>query len=100
MSDAFSGKAQPKRSKPMMWVRPPDRPGPKNNFPDLAIRDGDWKLLVFRDGSRAELFNMIDDPNEKKNLASEYPEVAKALSAQVIEWDAGVRADVENVAKQ
>jgi len=32
-------------TKPVMWVRPPDRPGPKGQLPDLAIRDGKWKLL-------------------------------------------------------
>lgn len=87
MSDALAGRSQPKRATPVMWVRPPDRPGPKGGLPDLAIRDGDWKLLVKRDGSRAELFNVIDDPNEKRNLAGERAEQVKKLSELVIQWD-------------
>jgi uncharacterized sulfatase len=74
-----------------MWVRPPDRPGPpKNPMPDLAIRDDDWKLLVKRDGSRAELFDIIKDPNESKNLAKQHPDVTKRLSDAVIAWDKGI----------
>ena len=87
MSDAWLGKSSAKRVKPLMWVRPPDRPGPKKNWPDLAIRDGDWKLLVFRDGSRPELFNLIDDPVEKNNLAKDHPDILKRLSEQVIGWE-------------
>jgi uncharacterized sulfatase len=71
-----------------MWVRPPDRPGPRGSFPDLAIREGEWKLLVDRDGTAAELFNVVRDPNEKNNLASDEPDRVKRMSEQVIRWDA------------
>jgi uncharacterized sulfatase len=91
MSAALSGKSSEPRPTPVMWVRPPDRPGPpKNPMPDLAIRDGDWKLLVKRDGSRAELFDIIKDPNESKNLASEHPDVTKRLTAAVTAWDKAI----------
>lgn len=92
MSAALLGHATPRRERPIMWVRPPDRPGPRKNWPDLAIRDGDWKLLVFRDGSRAELFNLADDPNESKNLANEQAETTERLSKAVIAWDQSVAA--------
>lgn len=91
MADALVGRATPRRDQPILWVRPPDRPGPKNNWPDLAIRDGDWKLLVFRDGSRPELFNLADDPNETTNLADKHPDVTKRLSGEVIRWDRAVQ---------
>jgi uncharacterized sulfatase len=87
MSDALLGKSVPQRTKPVMWVRPPDRPGPKDELPDLAIRDGKWKLLVKRDGSRAELFDVVADPNETNNLAEKEPQLAKKLSDEVIAWD-------------
>ena len=70
-----------------MWVRPPDRPGPRNNFPDLAIRDGKWKLLVFRDGSSDQLYDLDADPNEKNNLAKTEPERAAWMTREVIAWD-------------
>jgi uncharacterized sulfatase len=91
MSDALIRRAMPKRDQPVMWVRPPDRPGPDKSWPDLAIRDGDWKLLVFRDGSRPELFDIIEDPGESTNLADKHPEVTRRLSDKVISWDKRIR---------
>lgn len=42
-------------------------------FRSQALRDGDWKLIVFNSQqgkeARAELFNITKDPNEKNNLA-------------------------------
>jgi uncharacterized sulfatase len=87
MSAVFVGKSNPKRGKPVMWVRPPDRPGPKNAWPDLAIRDGDFKLLVKRDGSSPELFNVIDDANEAHDVAGMKPELVRRLADRVIQWD-------------
>lgn len=86
MAEALCGRATPKRDQPIMWVRPPDRPGPNRGWPDLAIRDGDWKLLVNRNGSKPELFNVINDPHESTNLADKHPEMVQRLSARVIEW--------------
>ncbi len=82
MSDAFIGRSAPQRSTPIMWVRPPDRPGPHNGWPDLAIRDGNWKLLVFRDGSRAELFDLSTDVAEKHNLAKDHPDIVQRPHAR------------------
>jgi uncharacterized sulfatase len=90
MSEALVGRAAPKRQSPVMWVRPPDRPGPKNAWPDLAIREGDWKLLIHRDGSRPELFDIAADPNETKNLAPEDPDLVRRLGEQVIAWDRSI----------
>ena len=70
-----------------MWVRPPDRPGPGGQWPDLAIREHDRKLLVKRDGSSPELFDLENDPNEKKNIAATHPDVVKDMTERVIKWD-------------
>lgn len=90
MADALIGRAAPKREQPILWVRPPDRPGPDKSWPDLAIREGDWKLLVFRDGSRPELYDLGKDPKESTNLAREHPDVARRLSEKVIAWDKSI----------
>jgi arylsulfatase A-like enzyme len=43
------------------------------HFRSQALRDGDWKLILFKanDGEeiRTELYNLAEDPNEKNNLA-------------------------------
>lgn len=91
MSDALVGRSAPQRTEPVMWVRPPDRPGPDKNWPDLAIREGDWKLLTFRDGTRSELYDLAHDPNETKNLAADHPDLARRLTDRVIAWDKSIR---------
>jgi arylsulfatase A-like enzyme len=45
-----------------------------------AIRHGDWKLIVTRRGKeRTELFNLADDPAEKKDVAAEKPGQVEAM---------------------
>jgi uncharacterized sulfatase len=95
LSAALLGDATVQRKAPVMWFRPPDRPGPKNNFPDLAMRDGDWKLLVFRDGTRAELFDIKTDPNERKNQASSHQDVVQKMSQAVIDWDKAISSHLK-----
>jgi len=90
MSRALIGQGMPGRERPVMWVRPPDRPGPNHDWPDLAIREGDWKLLVFRDGKGAELYNIPDDPGEAKNLAAVQPDIVRRLADQVRQWDRSI----------
>lgn len=90
LSQQMVGKSTAPRGAPVMWVRPSDRPGPQNSLPDLAIRDGNWKLLVDRDGSNVELFDVIQDPDETMNLAEKHPDVVAKLRAKVIAWDKSV----------
>jgi uncharacterized sulfatase len=92
MADVLVGRQAPKRGQPVMWVRPPDRPGPGGQWPDLAIRDGDLKLLVNRDGSRPELFDIAADAQESRNLATEQPERVRQLTDRVIAWAKSVEA--------
>src|SRR5205823_2232535 len=91
MSKVLLGVSEWARDAPVMWARPPDRPGPNNAWPDLAIRDGDWKLLIHRDGSRAELFDIVADPNETKTLAARQPDRVARLSDVLMTWQRSVR---------
>ena len=43
-------------------------------FTTEAVRYGDWKLVRDRNNKPLELYNMKDDPQEKKNLAKSNPE--------------------------
>ena len=65
----------------IMWVRPPDRPGPGNSWPDLAIRDGDWKLILDGAGAPAYLFNLAEDYYEIDNRLADEPAVLPRLLA-------------------
>ncbi len=48
----------------------------------MALRKGDWKLIIHTAiDSQAELYNIQADPFEKDNLADTYPERVKQLQA-------------------
>lgn len=87
LSTALLGKTTVSRKQPLYWSRPPDRPGPRNQpFPDLAVRDGDWKLLCRFDGSKPLLFNLAKDREETTNLAEQNVEIVQRLTASVRSW--------------
>lgn len=82
------GQATDARKKPIFYSRPPDR---KNyygfeNLPDLAMREGKWKLLCDYDGSRPELYDIFRDPGETKNLATMEPEITQTMTDEVRTW--------------
>lgn len=62
---------------------------------DWAVRDGDWKLLSEGKSGRSgkpKLFNLNDDPGEKKNLAELHPETAKRMQQSYLAWKKDVQA--------
>lgn len=54
--------------------------------PSGAIREGAFKLIQFFEDGRLELFNLRDDPGEKRNLAADLPEKAEELRAKLEAW--------------
>jgi uncharacterized sulfatase len=87
MLTSISGKEQKIRGKSLFWIRPPDRPGyfPEND-PDLAMRKGDFKLLMDFDGSNIQLYNLESDIGETQNLKDVYPEKVKELKNELEYW--------------
>mgnify|MGYP003673953718 FL=1 len=86
--ETILGKSKDSRHAPIFYSRPPDR---KNyygieNLPDLAARDGKWKLLCDYDGSRPELYDMVNDPGETTNVADANSEITKRLVREVTSW--------------
>ncbi|MFA6563686.1 MAG: sulfatase-like hydrolase/transferase [Verrucomicrobiia bacterium] len=58
----------------------------RDRSPNVAVRNGHWKLLVNADGSGAELYDLDADPNETKNLAEARPDIAKRLTGRTLAW--------------
>ncbi|MDD4698065.1 MAG: N-acetylgalactosamine-6-sulfatase, partial [Fermentimonas sp.] len=91
MSDALFGNPQ-KRAKNIYWEyrRNGNQAFPKpqglNLSPNIAVRSGDWKLLVNKDGSEVMLFNLKDDIKETNNLAQQHPEIVKMLKNITLKW--------------
>jgi uncharacterized sulfatase len=82
---------------PLCWSRPPDRktwpPALPEPAPDLAIREGDWKLLCEYDGSKPLLYDLKRDPGETTNLSSREPAVVDRLTKALLAWHRGMPAD-------
>jgi uncharacterized sulfatase len=66
---------------------------PSRRLPDLAVRDGKWKLLCDYDGSNPRLFDLLADPGEARNLAGEQPENTARLTMAVFDWHLSMPAD-------
>ena len=86
MSRALLGSPM-ERTKPLMWEY---RFGPWGRHlqksPALAMRDGDWKLMMNPDRSRVELYNLKETPCEVDNLAHENPDRVRRMSRQLLGW--------------
>jgi arylsulfatase A-like enzyme len=90
LSATLLGKATSSHTEPLCWSRPPDRktwgPALPNPAPDLAIRDGDWKLLCEYDGSKPLLYDLKRDPGESRDLAATEPTTVERLTRAVLAW--------------
>jgi arylsulfatase A-like enzyme len=98
MTKAFMGETV-ERKKPLMWeyrYSPWGRHIQKS--PALAMRDGNWKLMMNPGGSRIELYNLKENPCEVDNLANENPEIVHRMSQQLLEWNRSL-PDVESMPK-
>ncbi len=54
--------------------------------PRLAMRDGDWKLLMNPDRSRVELYNLAADRNETANVSAYEGERVAEMSRVLMHW--------------
>ncbi|XOV94251.1 MAG: sulfatase [Bacteroidota bacterium] len=88
MITTLLGQAEASRQAPIFYSRPPDRKDfyGFTNLPDLAIREGDWKLLCDYDGGRPELYHIVSDPGESQNLADQHKERVGQMTQQVVTW--------------
>jgi uncharacterized sulfatase len=97
VSTSLLGRSTTSRAAPIFWRRPPDRknspPALPDPQPDLAVRDGDWKLLCDYDGSRPELYDLAKDRGETTNVAAQQADVARRLTASVLAWHQSLPPD-------
>lgn len=86
--ETILGESASSRIEPIYYSRPPDRKNYYNfeNLPDLAMRDGKWKLLCDYDGSRPELYDIVGDPGETFNLVETNQEIVESMTKQLVTW--------------
>ena len=95
LPNVLLGKGNASRKAPIFFRRPPDRDsfyGDKD-LPDLAVRDGKWKFLCEFDGSEPELYDMVNDVGEKKNVAANHPKLVARFSERCIAWHKSMPPD-------
>jgi uncharacterized sulfatase len=94
LATTLLGKSEASRQAPIHWRRPPDRPGDASgNWPDLAIREGPWKLLCDYDGSQPQLYNLATDASETTNLAATNEPLVKRLTTAALTWHQSLPPD-------
>ncbi|MEI6466589.1 MAG: sulfatase/phosphatase domain-containing protein [Verrucomicrobiota bacterium] len=95
LREVLLGNSNASRGRPLFFRRPPDRGSFSGieNLPDLAVRDGRWKLLCEYDGTRAELYDLVADPAESKDVAAAHPAETQRLTEAVVAWHRSLPAD-------
>ena len=90
MRSALSGEAQ-RRKAPLFWEY--GREGvnlkagnPRFVSPQLAIREGNMKLLINADSTGVALYDLSEDPAENHNLAEAHPDLARKMAAELLAW--------------
>jgi len=94
LPDALLGEGGSRKA-PIFFRRPPDRDSfyGDTDLPDLAIREGSWKLLCEYDGSEPELYDLSRDRGEQESLAGKHPEIVARLSKKLIAWHRSMPPD-------
>jgi arylsulfatase A len=78
--------------RPLFWHYPHYHPG--GATPYSAVRDGDWRLIEFFEGDRAELYNLKDDPEEQHDLSAAEPKKTAELRSELQAWRTRVGAQL------
>jgi hypothetical protein len=90
VSDILRGEARSRR-RPLFWEWRFRIAGPIfHHSPQLAVRDGNWKLYLNPDRSRIELYDLPRDPTQLDNVAGQYPDVVERLADLALKWREGL----------
>ena len=81
IAPALAGKPF-RRSGAIYW----QNPAANRRGPSLAIRDGDWKLLMEQDGTEVQLYDLARDASESANLATANPARVADLRGRLLAW--------------
>lgn len=84
--EAFNGKSI-KRTRPIHWAWQGNKTEP-DWWPRLAVREGDWKLVMTDDAKRVELHRLNADRAEAVDVAKKHPDIVARLSKLALEWKA------------
>jgi uncharacterized sulfatase len=97
IAPALLGQSEVSRAAPIFWRRPPDRktasPALPERLPDLAMREGNWKLLCEYDGAQPQLYDLAKDRGETTNIAAQQPEIIARMTKALLGWHQSMPPD-------
>ncbi len=97
LAPVLLGKSEASRRAPIFWRRPPDRktasPSLPERLPDLAMREGSWKLLCEYDGTKPQLYDLSKDRGEAENMASANAGVVERMTRALLAWHQSMPLD-------
>ncbi|OVE76045.1 hypothetical protein BVX97_02390 [bacterium E08(2017)] len=82
-----------KRPKPLYWRNSYNWRRVTHDKHQLAMRDGEWKIIADSLRTEFELYNLQLDPRETSDLSKHYPKVFKRMKAQLTAYDREVLAE-------
>jgi arylsulfatase A-like enzyme len=85
----FEGKKLKDRA--LYWHYP--HYGNQGGEPNSTIRDKNWKLIHYWEDGHDELYDLVNDPYEQKDLASKKSKKAKQLNTKLMAWLKSVKAN-------
>ena len=66
--------------------------GNQGGTPGASVRMGEWKLILFFEEDRVELYHLEEDPGEQRDLSEQDPKRAKRMRHRLAEWMEDVQA--------
>jgi arylsulfatase A len=76
------------RDKPLYWRTHIASPSSR-----AALRLGDWKIVADEELTKFELYNLADDPQERRDLSATEPEKFAELTQALIEMDREIKSE-------
>ncbi|MDA7916761.1 sulfatase-like hydrolase/transferase [bacterium] len=91
ITKVLQGQPMPVRAKPLFWKYPsrwPAQDTKPDHWVSYAVLHEQWKLVTNNDLSHTELYQVVNDPYESKDLKAKHPVVAKKLLNLLKAWQA------------
>ena len=100
--NVLDGSSEPLADRPVFWHFPAYLQGtgggarrdPFRTRPAGAVRLGDWKLIEFFETGKVELYNLVEDIGESKNVAAANPDRTALLLEKLRSWRESISAPV------
>lgn len=76
--------------RPLYWHYP--HYGNQGGNPSSIIQRGDMKLIHYWEDGHIELYNIREDPEERRDISENFPEKSQELDDELLEWLKSVNA--------